>query len=96
MGDRMWLLIGVLLASACFDNGGDRATTRAVCSRMLECGGWGWADQETCEDELLQSGDYDKECRRRASYLDCMTECTSLECDGVAPCEGGCWESACL
>ena len=91
----MRLLMVLLLTSACFNESEDRASTRRVCARMLECGGWGWSDRETCETELLQSGEYDKECKRRASDLGCMQECTELECDGLVPCEASCWESAC-
>lgn len=91
----MRVLPFLLLLSSCFDLDGERATTRSVCGEMLECGGWGWKDREMCERELLKSGDYDGECRRKSAYLDCMSDCVELECDGFPECEADCWDASC-
>lgn len=79
--------------STCNGNGGNGGPTdvEKVCAKIFECGGWGWEDQEQCEDEFLE----DPGCNDAGGYLSCTQFCVDGDCFWFGSCEGNCWASHC-
>lgn len=75
----------------------EAATVSDVCSWFMECGGAGFADQQECEENLLNSAIFEgTECADEGSYLECMAGCGAEACGGpLEDCEADCFATAC-
>jgi hypothetical protein len=81
--------------SACFEAGRPPPPPARICARMVECGGWGWRDQNECEQGVFEDGDYDDGCVAEKSYRQCMDRCVDQACPQFTDCEADCWERSC-
>ena len=76
------------------------STVVEVCTKVFECGGWGWPDQGTCESCFINGSGiecdgYETPCDSETGYLGCVCDCIDLECDPFGTCEGACWTDNC-
>ena len=96
------LIAGLGLIAGCPETGDDDddtadcKTVTDVCTKVFECGGWGWADMAECEDGFIDNAAYSTECTDTDGYLCCVADCMDLECDPFGTCEGGCWTDNCM
>jgi hypothetical protein len=88
------LLLPLLFATAC-SYGAAAPPPYRVCERMIECGGWGWEDQQTCEDELLDDSEYNDACVAPRAYRECLADCIDQPCSQFQDCELDCWQRSC-
>jgi hypothetical protein len=78
------------------------ATVAEVCTKVFECGGWGWPDQGTCESCFINASGtecegYETPCVDEEGYLACVCACLELsDCTEFGDCEWEeCWTPNC-
>ena len=63
---------------------------------MVECGTYGWTEQDECEGGWIDSDDHGTECAYDSQYLTCAQDCLPYDCPDFEDCEAYCWVSYCL
>lgn len=94
------LVFVALMTWSCGDDGGgssggDPVPVKSICTKIMECGGWGWGSQADCEAGFIGNAQLGTECQDEAGYKSCMSACVPKACAAFQTCEGECWTDNC-